>query len=101
MVRSKLIQSLAGSLLLAATLSFADVRVVYVPNRPPARVREVIAVRPGPNYVWVPGYHRWDGGAYVWVPGAWQSPPRARARWVEGRWRHERRGWYWVDGRWR
>jgi hypothetical protein len=95
------IQALTGSILLAATLSFADARIVFVPSAPPPRVREVIVVRPGPGYVWVPGYHRWEGGSYVWVAGHWQQPPRARARWIAGRWRHERRGWYWTEGRWR
>lgn len=96
------IQALTGSLLLAASLSYAaDVHIVFAPSAPPHHAREVIAVRPGPNYVWVPGYHRWDGSSYAWVAGSWQEPPRAHARWVAGRWRHERRGWYWTDGRWR
>jgi hypothetical protein len=95
------IQALTGSILLAATLSFADVQVIFVPSRPPRPVREVVVVRPGPGHVWVRGYHRWEGGSYVWVPGHWQQPPRPRARWVPGRWRHERRGWYWTEGRWR
>ena len=95
------IHALTGSILLAATLSFADVRVVYVPKGPPAHAREVLAVRPGPGYGWVPGFYRWDNGSYVWNAGAWQRPPRARARWIAGRWRHTRQGWYWTEGRWR
>jgi hypothetical protein len=95
------IQALTGSILLAATLSFADVRIVYVPQGPPRHAREVLAVRPGSGYVWVPGFYRWDNGSYVWNAGAWQQPPRARARWTAGRWRHTRQGWYWTEGRWR
>jgi hypothetical protein len=74
---------------------------VYVRVGPPRAVAEVRVARPGPDYVWVSGYHRWDGAAYVWVPGAWQRPPRAHAAWVPGHWRHERRGWYFVEGHWR
>jgi len=93
----------AASLALMATLSFAEVRVnVYVPVRPPVAIREVRPVYPGAGYVWIPGYHRWDGGSYVWVSGRWDHPPRRHARWVSGRWRHNRRhGYYWVEGRWR
>ena len=92
--------ALAGLILAAALPSAADTRI-YVRVGPPRAIVETRVVAPGPRHVWIAGYHRWDGAAYVWVPGAWQSPPRARAHWVEGRWRHERRGWYWVDGRWR
>ncbi|MEP6995021.1 MAG: hypothetical protein ABI968_10910 [Acidobacteriota bacterium] len=64
-------------------------------------VSEVRVVAPGPNFVWIPGYHRWDGAAYVWVAGRWDRAPRAHARWVAGRWRHHRNGWFWVEGRWK
>ena len=62
---------------------------------------EVRRVPPTPGYVWVTGYHRWDGRAYVWVPGVWVAPPRPRAVWVAGHWSHDRHGYYWIDGRWR
>ena len=75
--------------------------VVYVRTRPPAIQTEVIGVSPGPGYVWIRGYHRWENNAYVWVPGRWELPPRARGKWVEGRWHHDRYGWYWVEGHWR
>jgi hypothetical protein len=74
---------------------------VFVRVGPPAPIVEVRAVAPGPHFVWIAGYHRWDGRAYAWVPGRWAAPPRARAVWVPGRWVHERRGWYFVDGHWR
>ncbi len=74
---------------------------VYVRVGPPAPVADVRVVRPGPNYVWVPGYYRWDGRAYRWAAGAWMLPPRPRAVWVPGHWSHTRRGWFYVEGRWR
>jgi hypothetical protein len=74
---------------------------VYVRVGPPAPIVEARIVAPGPGYVWVSGYHTWNGSAYVWVPGRWNMPPRPRARWVAGHWAHERHGWYWIDGRWR
>ena len=74
---------------------------VYVRVGPPATVVQVRPVSPGPRYVWVEGYQRWDGRAYVWVPGRWAVPPRVRAVWVPGRWVHEHRGWYFVEGHWR
>ena len=74
---------------------------VYVRVGPPATVVQVRPVSPGPRYVWVEGYQRWDGRAYVWVPGRWAVPPRVRAVWVPGRWVHEHRGWFFVEGHWR
>jgi hypothetical protein len=74
---------------------------IYVRIGPPPPRKEVLVVRPGPEYVWVKGYHRWDGNQYVWVPGSWVVPPRPHARWVDGRWVHRRQGWIWVEGRWR
>jgi len=99
-------QPLVAVMLVTGTLATSPACAVsrgrlYVRVGPPRPVAEVIAVSPSPGYVWVPGYHRWDGGAYVWVAGAWMRPPRPRAVWVPGRWVQERRGWYFVEGRWR
>ena len=88
------------STLLTALPASAAARV-YVRVGPPAPVVEVRTVAPGPRYVWVDGYHRWDGRAYAWVPGRWAMPPRARAAWVPGHWVHASRGYYFVDGHWR
>jgi hypothetical protein len=74
---------------------------VYVRMGPPARVVELRSVAPGAGFVWIEGYHRWDGRAYYWVPGRWERAPRARAVWAPGHWAQDRRGWYWVEGRWR
>ena len=90
------------TLLLSTTgASAAPARPVYVRVGPPAAVAEVAPCAPGPRYVWIAGYQRWNGRAYVWVPGRWAMPPRARAAWVPARWVHERRGWYFVEGHWR
>jgi YXWGXW repeat-containing protein len=74
---------------------------VYVRMAPPVPVVEVSGVAPGPGYVWVRGYHRWNGNAYVWTSGRWERRPRAGAVWVDGRWRHHRNGYYWVEGHWK
>ncbi len=74
---------------------------VYVRTGPPSPIVESRVAAPGPGYVWVPGFHRWDGAAYAWVGGRWERPPRARAAWVPGRWIHHRSGWHFVDGHWR
>jgi hypothetical protein len=64
-------------------------------------VAELRIAAPGPGYVWVRGYHTWNGSAYLWTPGGWVLPPRARARWVPAHWQRERRGWFLVEGHWR
>ncbi|MGA8029572.1 MAG: hypothetical protein WB992_20715 [Bryobacteraceae bacterium] len=75
---------------------------IYVRIGPPPPRREVVVARPGPGYIWVAGYHRWDGNAYVWVPGQWTLPPQPYYhRWVPGHWRRRSQGWFWVEGHWR
>jgi len=97
MLKKLLIGSAFGLLLSAGTMCAE----VVVRIGPPAPVVETRIVRPGPNYVWLKGYHRWDGNAYVWVPGRWEVPPRPGARWVEHRWVRRHGGWVFVEGRWR
>jgi hypothetical protein len=74
---------------------------VYVRIGPPPVVVEHPGPPPGAGYVWIHGYHRWDGNAYVWVPGRYEVRPRPRAVWVDGHWRHTRHGWIWIEGHWR
>jgi len=74
---------------------------IVVKERPPKVIVESRGRAPGKGYVWVPGYHRWDGGRYVWVPGAYAAPPRPHARWVPGHWARRPSGWYSIDGHWR
>lgn len=73
---------------------------VWVTVGPPSPRREVRSQAPGPEFIWVSGYDRWNGQSYDWVPGRWERAPQPRAHWVEGRWYHERRGWYYVEGHW-
>jgi hypothetical protein len=75
--------------------------VVYIQTAPPSPPREVVVVRPGAAYVWVPGFHTWNGRTYVWVPGRWAMPPAGMVVWVPGRWVSTSRGYYWIAGHWR
>jgi hypothetical protein len=88
----------AFAMFLAVGAAQAQV-VVRIGPPPPPRV--VIPVSPGPRYVWVDGYQRWNGRRYVWVPGYYAIPPRHRAVWVRGQWVPRRRGYVWVPGYWR
>ena len=74
---------------------------IVVKIRPPRAKVEHRSARPGRDYVWVPGYHRWDGRAYAWESGRWERPPRPRAVWVAPRWTHRRDGYVFVEGHWR
>lgn len=98
------VKKIAMSALLAFTLlpaaSFAQVGVV-VRVGPPAAVVEHPGPRPHEGYVWIAGYHRWDGARYVWVPGRWDRPPRPHAVWVPHHWVHRRGGYVLVEGHWR
>ncbi len=96
--------SLAGAAALIASTACAPgppPGAVYVRAAPPRAQVEVIGTAPGPEFFWIPGYHRWDGRAYIWAPGRWERRPRPGAVWVAGRWVHHRNGWYWREGRWR
>ena len=76
-----IVKKIALAMLLALTLvpaaSFAQV-VVRV--APPAPIVEERGRPPERGFVWIDGYHRWDGGRYVWVPGRWERPPHPGAR---------------------
>jgi hypothetical protein len=86
----------AGLLTLSAVAAEVVVRIA-----PPAPVVETRGVMPGPRYVWIGGYHRWNGTAYAWVPGRWELPPRAHVRWVPHHWVRRNGGWVFVEGHWR
>jgi hypothetical protein len=74
---------------------------VYTDVPPPAVIVEDQGIAPGPDHVWIHGYHRWDGHHYNWNKGRWERRPRAEATWEDGRWEKTERGWRWYDGRWR
>lgn len=79
----------------------ANAAEVFVRVAPPRPLIERRVVAPGPGYVWIAGYHRWDGRAYVWVPGRWERPPRRHAHWVAHHWVHRHGGYVLVEGHWR
>jgi WXXGXW repeat (2 copies) len=71
------------------------------PPPPPPPQQEVLPPPPGPEFVWIGGYHRWNGRAYVWVPGRYNRRPHAAARWEAAHWEGRGRAHVWVEGRWR
>jgi hypothetical protein len=85
----------------ALGIGTANAAEVVVRVAPPRAMVEHRPVRPGPNYVWINGYHRWDGNAYRWEGGRWEMPPRHHAVWVAPRWEHRHGGYVFVEGRWR
>ena len=98
-IKEQIVVGLCG-LALFASMATANAQAVIRVGPPPPVVE-----RPGPaphaGYVWIGGYHRWNGTSYVWTPGRWAEPPRAHAVWVPGRWQHRGGGYVWVEGRWR
>jgi hypothetical protein len=91
--------ALCALLLLCAALATAQV-VIGVAPPPPVRVG-VVGVAPGPGYVWIGGYQRWNGVRYVWVPGRWVLPPRPGVVWVAPRYVRRRGTWVYYRGYWR
>jgi hypothetical protein len=92
----------------------AGVRVgfgISVGLPPPPLRHEVVVVRPGPDYYWVPGYWDWRPAYrdYTWVGGYWRLPPHRHAVWVGPRYysryyyrhHHRYRHYYYRRGYWR
>jgi len=95
---------LGASLALLAALGCAgtmSLGVVYAERRPPPDRVEVIVASPGPDYVWMRGYWRWERNDYYWFPGRWERPHHGYHRWVPGHWSQKHHRWYWVEGHWR
>ena len=92
----------ALAFLLAASMLPAAARAqIVVRIGPPAPVIERPAPPPERGFVWIQGYHRWNGNGYIWVPGHWERPPRPHAVWVPHRWVHRHGGWVMIEGHWR
>ncbi|HTV04799.1 MAG TPA: hypothetical protein VME86_05480 [Acidobacteriaceae bacterium] len=94
----KFVLAVVATALLGTSAAFAQ---VYVRVAPPPPIVEHRPLRPGPQYVWLGGYHRWNGRVYVWVPGRWVVPPRPAAVWIPGHWAHSPHGYMWISGHWR
>jgi len=85
-----------GKLLVATSFAQIAIRI-----GPPPPVYERRGPPPDRGYVWINGYHRYEGGQYVWTPGRWERPPREHQRWVAHRWVHRGDHWEMQEGRWR
>ncbi len=93
-------------IVLSALLAFflapvAAMAQVVVRVEPPPPVVERHNRPPHEGWVWIDGYHRWDGHRYVWVHGHWARPPHPGAVWEAHRWEHRGDGWVLVEGHWR
>ena len=97
------VKKTALSLLLAFCLTPVAVlaQTVVVRVAPPAPIVEVHRHPPHPGWVWIDGYHSWDGHRYVWVKGYWANPPHPGAVWVAHRWEQRNGGWVLIEGHWR
>jgi hypothetical protein len=97
-----MLKKIAMAALLALTfLPAASYAQVIVRIAPPALVVEHRPPPPDRGYVWIDGYHNWDGTRYVWVPGRWDRPPHPGQRWVAHRWVHRGDHWEMREGHWR
>jgi len=95
------VKKTALSLLLAfCMLPAIAMAQVFVRIAPPAPIVEVHDHPLHPGWVWIDGYHRWDGHRYVWVHGRWGRPPHPGAVWVAHRWEQRNGGYVLVQGHW-
>ncbi len=96
------VKKIALAMLLALFLTPAvSMAQVVVRVAPPAPIVEVHNRPPHPGWVWIDGYHRWNGHRYVWVHGYWVRPPHPGAVWISHRWEQRNGGWVLIEGHWR
>jgi WXXGXW repeat (2 copies) len=88
-------------IVLIALLSVPALSQVVIRVGPPAPIVEHPGPPPHPGYVWIPGYHRWDGHRYVWVGGHYAHPPHHGAEWVPDRYDRHGDGYVYTPGHWR
>lgn len=79
---------------------YLRITVKTAPPEPKQEV-EVVQTKPGDDYVWVPGYRRWNStsGEYEWGAGVWhkQIP---NYTWVSGKWVKVGDEYFWQPGYW-
>jgi len=73
-----------------------------VETAPPAEQVDVVAVgvAPGPDYVWVQGYWRWNGRVWVRVGGHWHRRPYGYRYYRPGCWVYRGGRHCWQVGVW-
>ena len=90
-----------AALLALTLLPAASYAQVVIRIGPPPVVVEHPGPPPERGFIWIGGYHRWDGARYVWTPGHYERPPHPGARWVGHRYVRRGGGWVFVEGHWR
>ena len=97
-----MVKKLLLAVLFALTLCpVASIAQVVIRVGPPAPVYEHPGPPPERGYVWVNGYHRYEGDHYVWVGGHYDRPPHEGAHWRAHHWVHRHGQWILVEGHWR
>lgn len=78
----------------ATARAFVEIEVAP----PPPRVE--VVPPPRANYVWAPGYWRWNGRRHVWINGVW-VPARRGFHWEPAAWVQAPNGrWHLVPAHW-
>jgi hypothetical protein len=92
---------LFAAVILAASASFAQVRVSISFGPPPLPVYEQ-PVCPGDDYLWTPGYwaYDYDYNDYYWVPGTWVLAPQPDVFWTPGYWGWGGESFVFHEGYW-
>lgn len=94
----KILTAVLFALTLCPVASYAQIAIRI---GPPPPVYERRGPAPDRGYVWIGGYHRYNGDHYEWVPGRWDRPPQDHQRWVAHRWRHHGDHYEMEEGHWR
>lgn len=94
-------RALATLVLTLTLFPAASLAQTVIQIAPPPPIVERHGPPPGPRYVWVAGYQRWNGRRYVWVPGHFVIPPRAGVVWVAPHYVRRGGGYVFIAGHWR
>jgi hypothetical protein len=79
-----------------------EVVVEGPPPATPAPQAETVPPSPGLEFMWVGGYHRYDGPThrYVWVGGRYERRPHPGAQWKAAHWEPRGHQHVWIEGNW-
>jgi len=67
---------------------------------PPPRGDETPPDSPSKEYIWVPGYWKYEGGEYVWEAANWVKPPPSMTTWVPPTAEKRGDGYAFTPGHW-
>ena len=81
-------------------VELGPVHIRIAPEPPPPMRMERRMERPGPRYMWIPGYWDRQGDRWEWLSGRWEEPNQRGSRWIRPQYRQDGGAYRYEPGRW-